>query len=71
MAKAAGLRRTLTKEQGNVMDELSNGIQRCGEIMVNYWLMKSEPHVYPWAQLVEDQQPLGRSPELSSKKHNA
>ena len=25
-----------------------------GEIMVNYWLMKSEPHVYPWAQLVED-----------------
>ena len=25
-----------------------------GEIMVNYWLMKSEPHVYPWAKLVED-----------------
>jgi len=22
--------------------------------MVNYWLMKSEPHVYPWSQLVED-----------------
>ena len=22
--------------------------------MVNYWLMKSEPHVYPWDQLVTD-----------------
>ncbi|MDP6888685.1 MAG: EVE domain-containing protein [Candidatus Thalassarchaeaceae archaeon] len=22
--------------------------------MVEYWLMKSEPHVYPWEQLVED-----------------
>jgi len=22
--------------------------------MVNYWLMKSEPHVYPWQQLVTD-----------------
>lgn len=22
--------------------------------MVNYWLMKSEPHVYPYEQLVED-----------------
>ena len=22
--------------------------------MVNYWLMKSEPHVYPWKQLVSD-----------------
>ena len=22
--------------------------------MVAYWLMKSEPHVYPWEQLVED-----------------
>jgi len=22
--------------------------------MVNYWLMKSEPHVYSWAQLVKD-----------------
>ena len=22
--------------------------------MVNYWLMKSEPHVYPWEQLVSD-----------------
>ena len=22
--------------------------------MVNYWLMKSEPHVYPWEQLVAD-----------------
>tara|TARA_B100001750_G_scaffold144855_1_gene115688 strand:- start:1011 stop:1478 length:468 start_codon:yes stop_codon:yes gene_type:complete len=22
--------------------------------MVSYWLMKSEPHVYPWEQLVED-----------------
>lgn len=22
--------------------------------MVNYWLMKSEPHVYPWKQLVVD-----------------
>lgn len=22
--------------------------------MVNYWLMKSEPHVYPWEQLVTD-----------------
>jgi len=22
--------------------------------MVKYWLMKSEPHVYPWNQLVED-----------------
>ena len=25
-----------------------------GDFMVNYWLMKSEPHVYPWSQLVED-----------------
>ena len=25
-----------------------------GEDMVNHWLMKSEPHVYPWSQLVED-----------------
>ena len=25
-----------------------------GDIMVNYWLMKSEPDVYPWSQLVED-----------------
>ena len=24
--------------------------------MVAYWLMKSEPHVYPWEQLVEDEQ---------------
>ena len=23
--------------------------------MVAYWLMKSEPHVYPWEQLVEDE----------------
>ena len=23
-------------------------------LMVNYWLMKSEPHVYPWEQLVSD-----------------
>ena len=23
-------------------------------IMVRYWLMKSEPHVYPFSQLVED-----------------
>ena len=22
--------------------------------MVKYWLMKSEPHVYPWNQLVSD-----------------
>ena len=22
--------------------------------MADYWLMKSEPHVYPWEQLVED-----------------
>ena len=22
--------------------------------MTNYWLMKSEPHVYPWDQLVKD-----------------
>ena len=22
--------------------------------MPNYWLMKSEPHVYPWSQLVSD-----------------
>jgi len=22
--------------------------------MTSYWLMKSEPHVYPWEQLVED-----------------
>ena len=22
--------------------------------MVKYWLMKSEPHVYPWKQLVSD-----------------
>ena len=22
--------------------------------MVRYWLMKSEPHVYPFSQLVED-----------------
>ena len=22
--------------------------------MVNHWLMKSEPHVYPWEQLVAD-----------------
>jgi len=22
--------------------------------MVSYWLMKSEPHVYPWEQLVKD-----------------
>jgi predicted RNA-binding protein with PUA-like domain len=21
---------------------------------MNYWLMKSEPHVYPWEKLVED-----------------
>ena len=25
-----------------------------GEYMTKYWLMKSEPHVYPWEQLVED-----------------
>lgn len=25
-----------------------------GENMVNYWLMKSEPDVYPWSQLVKD-----------------
>ena len=25
-----------------------------GEVMVNYWLMKSELDVYPWSQLVED-----------------
>ena len=24
--------------------------------MVAYWLMKSEPHVYPWEQLVQDEQ---------------
>jgi len=24
------------------------------ETMVAYWLMKSEPHVYPWEQLVDD-----------------
>ena len=24
------------------------------DYMVNYWLMKSEPHVYPWGQLVND-----------------
>ena len=24
------------------------------QCMVNYWLMKSEPHVYPWEQLVAD-----------------
>ena len=24
------------------------------KIMANYWLMKSEPHVYPWEQLIED-----------------
>ena len=22
--------------------------------MTRYWLMKSEPHVYPWKQLIED-----------------
>ena len=22
--------------------------------MIRYWLMKSEPHVYPWEQLIED-----------------
>ena len=22
--------------------------------MTRYWLMKSEPHVYPWEQLIED-----------------
>lgn len=27
---------------------------RCGFNMVNYWLMKSEPHVYPFEQLVAD-----------------
>ena len=26
----------------------------CRIAMVNYWLMKSEPHVYPWEQLVAD-----------------
>ena len=25
-----------------------------GEYMTKYWLMKSEPHVYPWEQLVKD-----------------
>ena len=25
-----------------------------GSIMVAYWLMKSEPHVYPYEQLVAD-----------------
>ena len=25
-----------------------------GEVMVNYWLMKSELDVYPWSQLIED-----------------
>jgi predicted RNA-binding protein with PUA-like domain len=24
------------------------------DAMANYWLMKSEPHVYPWSQLVSD-----------------
>mgnify|MGYP002022586941 CR=1 FL=1 len=27
---------------------------RSGGFMVNYWLMKSEPHVYPYSQLVDD-----------------
>ena len=25
-----------------------------GDLMTRYWLMKSEPHVYPWKQLIED-----------------
>ena len=25
-----------------------------GDFMTRYWLMKSEPHVYPWKQLIED-----------------
>ena len=25
-----------------------------GDLMTQYWLMKSEPHVYPWGQLIED-----------------
>ena len=25
-----------------------------GDLMTRYWLMKSEPHVYPWEQLIED-----------------
>ena len=25
-----------------------------GDFMTRYWLMKSEPHVYPWEQLLED-----------------
>ena len=24
-----------------------------GDLMTRYWLMKSEPHVYPWKQLIE------------------
>ena len=26
----------------------------CVELNMAFWLMKSEPHVYPWEQLVED-----------------
>ena len=26
----------------------------CVELTMAFWLMKSEPHVYPWKQLVED-----------------
>ena len=55
MAKAAGLRRTLTREQGDIMDAtLVMEVKMHGDNMVNYWLMKSEPDVYPWSQLVED-----------------
>ena len=25
-----------------------------GDLMTRYWLMKSEPNVYPWEQLIED-----------------
>lgn len=32
----------------------SKGCRLYAYIMVNYWLMKSEPHVYPFSQLVAD-----------------
>ena len=32
----------------------SKGCRLDGPYMVNYWLMKSEPDVYPYSQLVAD-----------------
>ena len=46
-------------QQSSVMSKMPGNqyVQRLptlGTFMTGYWLMKSEPHVYPYEQLVED-----------------